>query len=119
MNNAIVVGATVPAPGQLTRVQQSRIDQIDRTINDHLTERDIEGLKRDLSGNSVPKPGGGEYQHYKEVTEAADGLRRNIDSLNRSLNNPNLSPAARAQMEQAIQKAQSYVTRVEQIIRSH
>jgi RHS repeat-associated protein len=104
---------------KLTRVQKSRIEKIDRIIDDHLTEKDIQGLTRDLSGNPVPKPGGGSWQHFKEVTEAIKGLKNEIQGLKKSLRNPNMDPGAANDIQCAIDKAQNYITRVEKIIRSH
>ncbi len=75
----------------LTVTQQKAITGIDSITWDHLTDRDIQALIRDLSGNEVPKPGGGHYQHYKEVTEALHGLKVKVASLERSLGNPKLS----------------------------
>jgi RHS repeat-associated protein len=112
------IGTTAPQ-SKLTNAQRAKVDKIDRIIQDHLTDRDIQGLTRDVSRNPVPKPRGGSWDHFKEVTEAVKGLKREIQGLNRSLRNPNLDPAARTEIQQAIDKAQNYVTRVENIIRSH
>jgi len=109
---------TVPLAG-LSHIVDKSIDKINRTISDHLSDRDIQGLTRDVSNNPVPKPSGGHWDHYKETTEAVQGLKSNIRKLERSLENPNLDPQTRIHVEQAIQKAQSYVTRVEKIISSH
>jgi hypothetical protein len=117
-----VVGSplgTTSSQSKLTKVQQRRIDKIDRIINDHLTEKDIQGLTRDLSANPVPKPGGGSWQHLKEVTEALKGLKNEIQGLKGSLRNPRLDPMAANDIQCAIDKAQNYITRVEKIIRSH
>ena len=112
------VGSTSPQ-GNLTKAQRARVDKIDKIIGDHLTDQDIQGLTRDLSRNPVPKPRGGPWQHFKEVTEAIKGLKNNVRSLQGSLRNPNLDPATRAEIQAAVDKAQNYITRVEQIIRSH
>ncbi|HXQ71108.1 MAG TPA: polymorphic toxin type 28 domain-containing protein, partial [Pyrinomonadaceae bacterium] len=112
------VGTTSPQ-AKLTKAQQRRIDKIDKIIEDHLTERDIQGLTRDVSRNPVPKPGGGQWDHFKEVTEAVKGLKREIQSLKGSLKNPRMDAATRGEIQCAIDKAQNYVTRVEKIIRSH
>jgi len=103
----------------LTNSQLANVSRISRIIQDHLTKLDVQGLMRDVSNNPVPKPGGGHFQHYKEVTDAVNGLRGAVRSLEGSLRNPNLSPAARVQIERSVETAKNYMTRVEKIIRSH
>lgn len=77
-------------------------------------------MMRDIGGNPVPKRGGGFWDHYKEVTEAVNGLRKQVAKLERELaNNPSLSATARSQMQQSVDTARSYISRVESIIRSH
>ncbi len=113
------LGSTSPQ-SRLTRAQQRRVDKIDKIIEDHLTERDIQGLTRDLSRNPVPRGGGGRtWDHFTEVTDAIRGLKREIQSLKGSLKNPRMDAATREQIQCAIDKAQNYVTRVEKIIKSH
>ena len=84
-----------------------------------MSETDIGGLMRDVSNNPVTKPGGGTWNHYQEVTDAVRGLQNTVRALEGSLKNPNLAPAARAEIEQAVQAATNYITRVEKIIASH
>jgi hypothetical protein len=103
----------------MTARQQANISKVYRLIRDHLSEKDIAGMIRDVSRNPVTKPGGGVWDHYKEVTEAVGGLRNVVAALEGSLKNPNLAPAVRAEIEQAIQQANNYIQRIEAIIRSH
>jgi hypothetical protein len=80
---------------------------------------DIQGLTRDVSRNPVPKPGSGSWDHFKEVTEAVRGLKNQVQGLQKSLGNPRLDAQARTEIQNAIDKAQMYITRVENIIKSH
>jgi RHS repeat-associated protein len=113
------VGTTSPQ-SNLTRAQRRRVDNIDRTIKDHLSEDDIQGLTRDLSRNPVPRGRGGRtWDHFTEVTDAIRGLKNEVRSLQKSLRNPRMDAATRAEIEAAINKAKDYITRVEKIIRSH
>jgi hypothetical protein len=107
-------GATV-----LTGSQAKAIRKIRNNIDNHLTEKDLQALIRDLSNNPLVKSRGDAYQHYKEVTNAVKGLKKGIKSLENAMKNPNLSQQARTEMQQAVQEAKGYVERVEKIIRSH
>lgn len=112
------LGTTSPQ-SKLTKAQKRRVDKIDKIIDDHLTERDIQGLIRDVSRNPVPKPGGGHFDHFKEVTEAIKGLKNEIRSLRKSMRNPRMDAATREEIQCAIDKAHNMITRVEKIIKSH
>jgi hypothetical protein len=65
----------------MTPAQQQAITKIDNIIKDHLKPSDISGAVRDALGNPVPKPGGGYWDHMREVNEAVRGLRNHAKTL--------------------------------------
>ena len=48
----------------LTDAQKSRLNALDNTINDHLTDGDFSGTLRDIQGNPVPNGRGGYFDPY-------------------------------------------------------
>lgn len=103
----------------LTGSQSKNLRKIRNNINNHLTEKDLQALIRELSGNPLTKSRGELYNHWREVTNAVKGVKNGIKGLEKALKNPDLAPAARAEMEQAIQEGRSIISRVEAIIKSH
>jgi filamentous hemagglutinin len=100
--NGHQAGSTTP----LTQAQQRAISKIYNTIQDHLTVDDITGALRDATGNPVPKPSGGFYNHAGEVNEAINGLRNQLRLLE-GINAPEAQAAQNAiqQVESALQGA--------------
>lgn len=78
-------------PSGITESQKKRIQDGYRKINDHISDKDIEGAKRDINGNPITNKFGIPFQHFKEVDDAINGLIKERDSLIKSLSNPNLS----------------------------
>jgi RHS repeat-associated protein len=111
--------AVVDELATMTARQQQNISKVYNVIRDHLSEKDISGLIRDVSNNPVPRSAGRVWNHYQETTDAVRALQGVVGALQGSLRNPNLAPAVRAEIEQAIQVAQNYITRVDKIIGSH
>jgi hypothetical protein len=72
----------------------------------HLTLRDLQAARAELMyGTRIPKPGGGYWDHLKEVTEAQAGLQRYVEGLKRKLSYVRLSPADRAVLERELGEA--------------
>ena len=96
-------------PNDLTRSQKLRIEAGYRKIDDHLQTKDIEGAIRDMNSDPIRKSNGVPYQHYKEVEDAINGLEDEVDSLKKSLRNPNLSAAARKAIRDAIKEFENKI----------
>jgi hypothetical protein len=94
-------GGMVGSGSNLTQQQTAAIRKIDNAIRDHLKPDDISGALRDMLGNPVPKPGGGHYNHFKELTDTLAGLRKQARVLE-AVNNP-AAQAARQRALDAIQ----------------
>jgi hypothetical protein len=98
-------------PDDISRSQKNRIINGYNKINDHLTDKDIEGAIRDINGNPVPDGKGGTYQHYKEVDEAINGLKKERESLIKSIQNPNMPPEVEKAIKDAINEFDIYINR--------
>jgi hypothetical protein len=83
---------------------------------EHLDEAHIEAFEADLEGAPIVK-NGKVYDHYTEVTDALSGARRNVKSLERSLDNPKLTPSQRAVIQRVVDKARSVISRIDKIRR--
>lgn len=79
-------------PSGITESQRKRIEGGYRKIDDHLTDKDISGAARDIKGDPITDSKGRPFQHYKEVDDAIRGLKKERDSLVKSIENPNLTP---------------------------
>ena len=71
---------------------------------------DIAGAVSDMVGNPIPKPGGGVYDHVKDLGNILRGLRNNADALRNSTDASAVAALQRAlqaiqQIEEAIQGA--------------
>jgi len=92
----------------LTKAEERAITKIENTIRDHLSPKDLRGALRDMVGNPVPKPGGGYWDHVREVNEAIGGLRKRAKTLEGLAD-----PAAQA----ARQRALDAISRAEEMMR--
>ena len=91
-------------PSGMSRSQKNRIESGFRKIDDHLTSKDINGAIRDIEGNPINRSGGKPFQHFKEVDDAVKGLKKERDSLSKSIKNPNLSPEIKKTIRNVIQE---------------
>ena len=99
----------------LTNAQKSRLNALENTINDHLTEGDFSGTLRDLQGNPVSNGKGGYFDHMGEMQDSYKSLQKIKKALEGSLKNPNLSDVDRALLQEGLDKANSYVSRIEDL----
>lgn len=99
----------------LTDAQKSRLNALDNTINDHLTEGDFSGTLRDLQGNPVPNGKGGYFDHIGEMQDSYRSLQKIRKALEGSLRNPNLSDVDRALLQEGLDKALSYILKIEKL----
>ncbi|EQC2254259.1 T7SS effector LXG polymorphic toxin, partial [Listeria monocytogenes] len=91
----------------LTPAQKKSIKRIDNNIQDHLTDGDFSGTKRDLEGNPVPKKGqpGKYWNHLDEMLNTYQSLNNSTRSIENSLTNPNLDKKVRVYLESKLKEA--------------
>lgn len=81
----------------------------------HLKDSDFTGTLRDLQGNPVPKPGGGYWNHLKEMKDSYKGLNKIKKGLEGSLKNPNLDEIERKILQEALDKVNRYIKNIEDL----
>ena len=119
-NNPLFGKAKRPnLPKGISRSQKNRIENGYRKIDDHLTEKDISGAIRDIKGNPVVDKDGKPFQHYKEVDDAINGLKKERDSLKKSIKNPNLTPEIKKSIKDAINEFDIKINEWENIKRGN
>ena len=97
----------------LSRSQEKAIATAENIIQDHLTESDFSGTKRDLEGNPVSKNDGGYWNHKQEMQDSYAGLKRAKRTLEGSLKNPNLSEQQRAYLQLKYDMIEKYIIKIE------
>ncbi|HEX5753661.1 MAG TPA: polymorphic toxin type 28 domain-containing protein [Archangium sp.] len=100
-------------PQALLESQSKHIQKIDNIIRDHAKPGDFEGVARELAGQKLPKPGGGYWDHRREMLQSIRDLKRHVRALEGSLENPAHSPAVRSYVQRAMDKARSMISRME------
>ena len=85
----------------LTRPQLGSIGKIDNIIQNGAKAHDFLGVTKEIRGEVTG------YDHVTEMKNDVRGLRDAISSIQGSLNNPNLSPAARSELAAAATKGQN------------
>ncbi len=101
------------------KIMEVGLNALNNTISDHLTEGDFSGTLRDLQGNPVPNGKGGYFDHLGEMKDSYKSLQKIKKALEGSLRNPNLSDADRALLQEGLDKANSYIIRVEKLFESY
>ena len=109
----VVEGGT--SANTLTDAQKSRLNVLENTINDHLTDGDFSGTLRDLQGNPVPNGRGGSFDHLGEMQDSYKSLQKIKKALEGSLKNPNLSDVDRALLQEGLDKANFYINKIEEL----
>jgi hypothetical protein len=100
----------------LTNAQRNTLLRIENIIKDHAKEMDFIGTIKEVKGEYIPNGRGGVFDHREEMANAAQGLSKNIRSLEGSLTNPNLNPSVRSSLEEALSEAKSVKTRMERAL---
>lgn len=103
----------------LTDAQKSRLNSLENTINDHLTEGDFSGTLRDLQGKPVPNGKGGYFDHLGEMKDSYSSLKKIRKGLEGSLKNPNLSDVDRALLQEGLDKANLYIERIQEMFKPY
>ncbi|EPA8844765.1 T7SS effector LXG polymorphic toxin [Listeria monocytogenes] len=101
----------------LTPAQKKSIKRIDNNIQDHLTDGDFSGTKRDLEGNPVPKKGqpGKYWNHLDEMLNTYQSLNNSTRSIENSLKNPNLDKKVRVYLESKLKEANLQINKIEDL----
>lgn len=100
---------------ELSRSQIRNLETLDNIIDKHLTDRDFSGTLRDLNGDPIPKPGGGYWNHLQEMQDSYKGLTKIKRGLEGSLHNPNLSDNNRITLQEALDKANLNIKKIEDL----
>lgn len=88
----------------LSQGQKELSEKIDNILN-NFKDSDITGTLKDMAGNPVPKPGGGYWDHLKEMNDTLRGLRNHADTL-KGVNEPS-AQAARQRAVDTIDRIES------------
>ena len=105
----------IKSSNTLTDAQKSRLNALENTINDHLTDGDFSGTLRDLQGNPVPNGRDGYFDHLGEMQDSYKSLQKIKKALKGSLKNPRLSDVDRALLQEGLDKANSYINKIEEL----
>jgi uncharacterized protein RhaS with RHS repeats len=90
---------------------KAAVDKIRNILKNHLkpgSKGDISGTVGDMVGRPIPKPGGGMFDHIKEMQDTLRGLRKHMDTLKNFKD-----PAGR----QALKDAEDAVKAIEDAIK--
>lgn len=90
----------------LTRAQRQAIKKVDNVINNNALPHDFEGVENEMAGRATG------FDHVTEMRQSVRALQDAAKSLEGSLQNPNLSEAARGQISQALARANSMLGRM-------
>lgn len=71
----------------------------------NLKDSDITGTLKDMAGTPVPRPGGGYWDHLKEMKDTLRGLRNHAETL-KGVSDP-AAQAARQRALESIQRIES------------
>ncbi|NEU61073.1 WXG100 family type VII secretion target [Paenibacillus sp. ALJ109b] len=113
---AAVGTPNAPIVEDLSRAQQRNLTTLDNIIDKHLTEMDFSGTLRDLQGNPVPnKKTGGYWNHLQEMQDSYKGLSKIKRGLEGSLQNPNLSNSLKSTLQNALDKANTNLKKIEDL----
>lgn len=101
----------------LTPAQKKSIKRINNNIEDHLTQGDFSGTRRDLMGNSVPKKGepGKYWNHLDEMINTYKSLKSSKRSIENSLKNPKLPINARTFLRGELAKANMNLQKIDKL----
>ena len=100
---------------QLTRAQNRNIRTLKNVIENNLTEEDFSGTLADLRGSPIPNKTGGFWDHLTEMRQSYTALKSIRIGLEGSIKNPNLTPEVKAFLQDNLEKANFYITQIEDL----
>ncbi|MDX3187734.1 polymorphic toxin type 28 domain-containing protein [Streptomyces sp. MN03-5084-2B] len=87
------------------RTNPTKPTKTDR-LKEHLTDKDLDGARRELNGEVVARKGDGTpWDHATEVREAQTGLSNQTNRLKRQLSDSRLAPEDRPAIETELSEA--------------
>jgi len=95
------------ADSGLTRAQQGAVNKVDNIIKNGAKDHDFEGVTKELQGETTG------YDHVTEMRNNVRGLRDALASIRGGLENPNLAPEARSQLEAAQGRGQAMLAKMQ------
>lgn len=99
----------------LTDSQKCTLTTVLNTINQHLTDMDYSGVKRDLYGNPVPNGKGGYFDHVHEMKDSYKALKKAQRSIEGSLKNPNLGVNEKSILENALLTINFHIKKIDDL----
>ncbi|MGH7485127.1 MAG: polymorphic toxin type 28 domain-containing protein [bacterium] len=91
-------------------------DSMNNAVRDHLKPSDLEGAWRDAHGDPVPRPGGGYYNHLREVLDARNSLVDSAEVFKSALNDSRTAAEDIPRLQSMLSYASRTADRVESII---
>ncbi|MEU4693896.1 polymorphic toxin type 28 domain-containing protein [Actinoplanes sp. NPDC023714] len=86
-------------------------------MKEHLTEKDLDGARRELGGEVVArKPTGEPWDHVDEVRNAQRGLINRIKQLKREVGDARLSEEQRSAAQEELGEASRLLDHSEQFV---
>ncbi len=113
--NGVLVHNMCYAANTLTDAQKMRVNSVDNIVNKHMKEGDFTGTLADLQGNPIPNPNGGYWDHLTEMKNSYRGLVNAREGLMGSLRNPYLSDVDRQILQNSLNKANFYISKIENL----
>lgn len=75
-------------------------------LKEHLTTRDLDAARREITGEVVARrPDGTPFDHMQEVRDAQQGLLHRIQHINRRLGHPDILEAERSALQRELSEA--------------
>ena len=102
-----------------TTVQKANIQKVENTIADHLTEEDYRGAIADLEGNPIERRIGGFFNHKQEMMDSFRALKNATESLQKSLDNPNLGENEKQIISTTIKRGADEIAKIETLLKEY
>ena len=101
----------------LSRIELESIAKIDNIKNLQLTDQTLQAARKELRGEIVARKATGiPYDHIKKVQNAQRGLAKQIETLKKSLNNPQLNQQARNDIQNKLVEASKLLDKSERYV---
>ena len=105
--------------GNFTDAQKSAMNRIKNTIGHNLKEEDFTGTEADLQNNPIPNGKGGYYNHLQEMRQSLAALKKSVNSLEGTLENPFLIDPEKQIIIDALNDAYKFINRIEKLFNKY